>query len=158
MRIIGIDPGSRTTGYGIVEFSGSRLSFVSCGTIRTASGQPLPERLKIIHQGLTEVIDTHRPTIAAVEEVFVAANPRSALILGHARGVAILAAIEHDLSIFEYSPREIKRAVVGYGQAAKEQVQQMIMVLLGLTSAPSKDAADALAVAVCHAHLPANFR
>ncbi|MEW6426982.1 MAG: crossover junction endodeoxyribonuclease RuvC [Thermodesulfobacteriota bacterium] len=152
MRILGIDPGSRATGYGIVEQSCGGLRFIACGVIRPPCGGGLPERLRVIHGGLEEVIATHRPAVAAIEEVFVSVNPRSALILGHARGVAMLAAIGSGLAVHEYSARIVKQSVVGYGQAAKGQVQQMVRVLLSLLSPPSSDAADALAIAICHAH------
>lgn len=152
LRIIGIDPGSRATGYGIIDTDGRSLEFVACGVIRTASSQPLPERLKDIHDGICEVIAKYRPHDAAVEDIFTAANPRSALKLGHARGVALLAAMQHALPVSEYSPRLVKQSVAGYGQATKEQVQHMVQTLLVLASSPSHDAADALAVAICHAN------
>jgi len=151
-RILGVDPGSRATGYGVIEKEGGRLYFVSCGVIRVSDRLTFPERLKGIHDGLSEVIEKQGPTEAAVEDVFVAINPRSALKLGHARGVAILAAMQHGLNIHDYTPRMIKQAVVGYGDADKFQVKQMVRVLLRLSSSPSADAADALAVAICHAH------
>lgn len=152
IRILGIDPGSRATGYGVIDKAGDQVHFVACGVIRTSSKTDLPDRLKEIHDGVSEVIVKHRPTRAAVEDIFMAVNPSSALKLGHARGVIILAAMQHGLSISEYSPRLIKQAVVGYGQAPKEQVQQMVRVLLRLSSPPSHDAADALAVALCYAN------
>lgn len=151
-RILGVDPGSRATGYGVIEKEGGRLYFVSCGVIRVSDRLTFPERLKGIHDGLSEVIEKQGPTEAAVEDVFVAINPRSALKLGHARGVAILAAMQYGLGIHDYTPRMIKQAVVGYGDADKFQVKQMVRVLLRLSSSPSADAADALAVAICHAH------
>lgn len=151
-RILGIDPGSRTTGYGIIEKSGSRIGFVTCGTIRTTSGWKLNDRLLEIYDGLMLVIDQHQPDVAAVEDMFVAHNPRSALKLGHARGVAVLAAIKSGMSVHDYPPRVVKQAVAGYGQAEKEQVQHMVCALLELSSSPSSDAADALAVAICHAN------
>jgi len=152
MRILGIDPGSRATGYGIIEEAGGRLRFVSCGVIRTKNGTDLPVRLREIYAGLCGVIATHRPDEAAVEDVFVAVNPRSALKLGQARGAAILAAMNNHLPVSEYGAKQVKLGVVGYGQADKQQVQHMIRVLLQLTSSPSSDAADALALAVCHAN------
>ena len=151
-RILGVDPGSRITGYGVIEKEGRLLRFVACGVIRTANGQPFPERLKAIHDGLSEIIKEQTPVVAAVEDMFVAVNPRSALKLGHARGVAILAAIQQGLAVHDYTPRMIKQAVVGYGNAEKVQVQQMVRVLLRLSALPSADAADALAVAICHAN------
>jgi len=151
-RILGVDPGSRVTGYGVIEKEGSLLRFVVCGVIRTANGQSFPERLRAIHDGLSEVIKEQAPVVAAVEDMFVAVNARSALKLGHARGVAILAAMQHGLPVHDYTPRMIKQAVVGYGNAEKVQVQQMVRILLRLSAAPSADAADALAVAICHAN------
>ena len=150
--ILGIDPGSRATGYGIIEKKGVHLYYVTCGVIRLNDKYTFSARLKIIFDGLCEVIATHKPTIAAVEDVFVAANPRTALKLGHARGVAVLAALHNDLNVFDYTPRMVKQAVVGYGNADKQQVQQMVRVLLQLSAQPSADAADALAVAMCHAN------
>ncbi len=152
LRILGIDPGSRVTGYGVVEKVGHDLRFVSCGAIRVAPGRPLAERLKEIHDGIGEVITSLRPDVAAVEEIFVAANPRSALTLGHARGVLLLAAIQHGLAVHEYPARVVKQAVAGSGRAPKAQVQHMVRVFLALAGAPSEDAADALAVALCHAN------
>lgn len=151
-RILGIDPGSRATGYGIIEKRGIRLYYVTCGVIRLNNKYTFSERLKVIFDGLCEVIATHKPVIAAVEDVFVAANPRTALKLGHARGVAVLAALHNELNVYDYTPRLVKQAVVGYGNADKQQVQQMVRVLLQLSAAPSVDAADALAVAMCHAN------
>ncbi len=155
-RILGIDPGSRITGYGVIDRRGSDLGFVACGTIQTVSGRPLAERLVEIYEGLVNVIDLHAPDIAAVEEVFVARNPRSALLLGQARGVAVLAAMKSGIMVHDYSTRVVKQAVAGYGQADKVQVQRMVRALLGLSAMPGNDAADALAVAICHAnHSPA---
>lgn len=151
-RILGIDPGSRITGYGIVDSRGGIMDFVVCGVIRTSATQSFAYRLNEIFEGLNEVIQTHQPAVAAVEEVFLSTNPRSALKLGHARGVAVVAAMQNGLAVHDYSARAIKRAVVGYGQATKEQVQHMVQVLLRLTGKPSVDAADALAVAICHAN------
>ena len=151
-RIIGIDPGSRATGYGIIDSLGSSIGFVACGTIRTGEGGSMAERLQLIYQGLKNIIDLHNPDIAAVEDVFLSHNPRSALKLGHARGVAVLAAVRNGLAVHDYPPRQVKQAVVGYGQAGKHQVQHMVSVLLELSSSPSSDAADALAVAICHAN------
>lgn len=152
VRILGLDPGSRATGYGFIEKEGARLYFVSCGVIRTSPRLDFAERLREIHDGLCEVIERQQPDWAAVEEVFMARNPMSALKLGHARGVAMLAACRHELPVREYSARAVKQAVTGYGQAAKGQVQQMVRVLLQLSASPSQDAADALAVALCHAN------
>ena len=153
MRIFGIDPGSERTGYGCVETDGRRHQLVACGAISALAGDAFPQRLARIHRELLAVLATCRPECVAVESVFHAINARTALKLGHARGVAILAAVEAGCTVVEYSPAEIKRAVVGYGRAEKHQVQQMIKLLLGLDKVPSPhDAADALAVAICHLH------
>ena len=153
MKIFGIDPGSERTGYGCIEASGSRHRLVICGCLSGPARATFPERLKAIHSGLCELLARHRPDCVAIEDIFYARNVRSALRLGHARGVALLAACEANLPIAEYAPAEIKRAVVGYGRAEKSQVQQMVKLLLGLDEAPAPhDAADALAVAICHLH------
>ena len=153
MKIFGIDPGSERTGYGCIEASGSRHRLVICGCLSGPTRATFPERLKAIHSGLCELLARHRPDCVAIEDIFYARNVRSALRLGHARGVALLAACEANLPIAEYAPAEIKRAVVGYGRAEKSQVQQMVKLLLGLDEAPAPhDAADALAVAICHLH------
>lgn len=149
--IIGIDPGSRLTGYGIVEKEGSKLLFVDAGTIRTET-MDMPERLKRIFDGISRIVDFYKPTEAAVEQVFMAQNPDSALKLGQARGAAVTALVNQDLSVGEYTARQIKQSVVGYGAADKEQVQMMVMRLLSLSIKPQADAADALACAICHAH------
>jgi crossover junction endodeoxyribonuclease RuvC len=151
-RIIGIDPGSRVTGYGVIDTDRGRLYFVACGVVKTTPDYPFATRLNEIFEGLNQVIQVHEPAVAAIEEVFLATNPRSALKLGHARGAAVVAAMQNGLAVYDYSPRAIKQAVVGYGQAAKEQVQHMVQVLLELSGRPSADAADALAVAICHAN------
>jgi crossover junction endodeoxyribonuclease RuvC len=151
-RILGLDPGSCVTGYGIIDKDGDRLQFVTCGVIRTSPRLPFATRLQEIHAGICEVIALQQPGWAAVEEVFMARNPMSALKLGHARGVIMLAASSNGLPVHEYSARKVKQAVTGYGQAEKSQVQQMVRVLLKLAASPSEDAADALAVAVCHAN------
>ncbi len=153
MKILGIDPGSERTGYGCVETDGSRHRLVGCGAIQAAPGTSFAERLSVIHGGLSTLIRRFRPDCAAIEDVFHAVNVRSALKLGHARGVAMLAAVEAGLTVAEYTPTEIKRAVVGYGRADKHQVQQMVKLVLGLDAPPTPhDASDALAVAICHAH------
>ncbi|MFU8925071.1 crossover junction endodeoxyribonuclease RuvC [Acinetobacter puyangensis] len=149
--IIGIDPGSRLTGYGIIEKEGSKLRFVDAGTIRTES-QDIPDRLKKIFAGVDRIVKFHQPSEAAVEQVFMAQNPDSALKLGQARGAAIAALVNLDLAVSEYTARQIKQSVVGYGAADKEQVQMMVMRLLNLSIKPQADAADALAAAICHAH------
>jgi crossover junction endodeoxyribonuclease RuvC len=149
--IIGIDPGSRLTGYGIIAKDGSKLSFIDAGTIRTESSE-MPERLKRIFAGIDRIVQFHCPTEAAVEQVFMAQNPDSALKLGQARGAAIAALVNLNLAVSEYTARQIKQSVVGYGAADKEQVQMMVMRLLNLSIKPQADAADALAAAICHAH------
>uniref|UniRef100_UPI004057B1DF crossover junction endodeoxyribonuclease RuvC n=1 Tax=Candidatus Electronema sp. TaxID=2698783 RepID=UPI004057B1DF len=151
MRIIGIDPGSRITGYGIIDKLGPSLGFVACGTIRAEREKDFTRRLLVIFDGLSEVIERHRPEAAAVEDVFVSHNARSALKLGQARGAAVVALLRQGLPVHGYPPRLVKQAVTGHGHAEKEQVQHMIQVLLELSGPPSSDAADALAVAVCHA-------
>lgn len=151
VRVLGIDPGSRVTGWGIVDGDGSRNRFVGCGVIKTGNGD-LGSRLRMIFEGVAGLIVEHRPDQLAVERVFIARNADSALKLGQARGAAICAALADGLVLAEYAPREIKLAVVGTGNASKEQVQHMIKVLLKLDTRPVADAADALAVAICHAH------
>jgi crossover junction endodeoxyribonuclease RuvC len=150
-RILGIDPGSRITGFGIIEYQRQKSVYVTSGCIRTHS-KLMPERLQEIHTGLTEIIEQYQPTISAIEQVFVHRNVASALKLGQARGVAILACVQHDLTVHEYAPTQIKQAVVGNGHADKRQVQQMVKILLSLSSLPQVDAADALAATLCHAH------
>ena len=153
MKIFGIDPGSDRTGYGCVETDGSRHRMVLCGAIKTLASASFPDKLLNIHGELTALIAECRPDCVAVENLFHAVNVRSALKLGHARGVAMLAAVEAGVPVMEYTPAEIKRAVVGYGRAEKHQVQQMVKLLLGLATVPAPhDAADALAVAICHVH------
>ena len=153
MKIFGIDPGSDRTGYGCVETDGSRHRVVISGAIATPSAATFPEKLLTIHDRLEALLAESRPDCVAIENLFHAANVRSALKLGHARGVAMLAAVEAGLPVVEYTPAEIKRAVVGYGRAEKQQVQQMVKIILGLPEPPSPhDAADALAVAICHVH------
>jgi len=151
LRIIGIDPGLRITGFGVIEKFGTRLSYITSGCIRS-TGDELPERLKSILQGLREVIAIHQPRQAAVEKVFVNLNPQSTLALGQARGTAICAAVDAGLPVAEYTALQVKQAVVGNGHAAKVQVQEMVKRLLRLQAAPGSDAADALACAICHAH------
>jgi crossover junction endodeoxyribonuclease RuvC len=153
VRIFGIDPGSSRTGYGCLETRGRTVRLVACGAIAASLDEPFPDRLARIHRELTLQLEECEPDWVAVENLFHASNVRSALKLGHARGVAILAAVQAGCPVVEYAPAEIKRAVVGYGRAEKHQVQQMIKILLGLAEPPSPhDAADALAVALCHLH------
>lgn len=152
-RVLGIDPGSLVTGFGVVEQDANQLAALTWGTVRTSAKQTLSERLKQIYAGLSEPLQTWQPEAVSVERVFVADNPKSALILGHARGVALLAAAHADVDLVEYSALEIKMAVVGYGRASKPQVQQMVKNLLRLDDVPKPaDAADALAAAICHLH------
>jgi len=150
-RILGIDPGLRVTGFGVIDVSGSRLVCIACGCVRTGEGA-LPERLGVILRDLAEVIALHGPTEVAVEQVFVNVNPHSTLLLGQARGAAISAAVQARLPVAEYTALQVKQAVVGHGKAAKGQVQEMVRRLLALPGAPSPDAADALACAIAHAH------
>jgi crossover junction endodeoxyribonuclease RuvC len=153
VRIFGIDPGSIRTGYGCVQTDGSRHTLVACGALSSAAAATLPERLLRMHDGILALLRSASPDCVAIENLFHARNVRSALTLGHARGVVVLAAMEAGLPMVEYTPAEIKMAVVGYGRAEKGQVQQMVKLLLGLDEAPTPhDAADALAVALCHAH------
>jgi crossover junction endodeoxyribonuclease RuvC len=153
VRIFGVDPGSERTGYGCVESDGSRHRIVVCGTIHSPASATFPQRLLAIHARLTTLLQECGPDSVAIESLFHAVNVRTALKLGHARGVAVLAAVEAGLPVAEYTPAEIKRAVVGYGRAEKTQVQQMVKLLLGLAVVPAPhDAADALAVAICHIH------
>lgn len=149
LRILGLDPGSRITGYGIIDKQGPEVQFVSCGVIKTTPGVAFPLRLKELHDGVKEVIEKHRPTMVAVEDVFFAKNPNSALKLGQARGSIIITAMIHNLAVREYTAKQVKQAVAGYGQASKAQVQHMVRVLLHLSASPSEDAADALAIALC---------
>jgi crossover junction endodeoxyribonuclease RuvC len=153
VRVFGIDPGSERTGYGCVDTNGSRHHIVTCGAIKAAPLASFPQKLLQIHARLAALIAECAPECVAIENIFYAANVRSALKLGHARGVAMLAAVEAGVPVVEYTPAEIKRAVVGYGRAEKHQVQHMVKLILGLAEVPSPhDAADALAVAICHVH------
>ncbi|TNF35949.1 MAG: crossover junction endodeoxyribonuclease RuvC [Gammaproteobacteria bacterium] len=154
--ILGIDPGSRVTGFGIIETRGNALRYVTSGCIRIAD-ESFPERLNTIYHDLGEVIEQHAPQVMAVEQVFMARNAASALKLGQARGAAIVAGVSRGLPVHEYSARQIKQAAVGMGAATKAQVQHMVMTLLRLPSAPAEDAADALAAAICHAHTSASL-
>ena len=153
MRIFGIDPGSDRTGYGCLDSDGRRYRLVLCGALKAPPRSTFPEKLLSIHRGLAALLIKTRPDCVAVENLFHARNVRSALKLGHARGVALLAAVEAGVPVSEYTPAEVKRAVVGDGRAEKRQVQEMVRLLLGLAAAPSPlDATDALAVAICHLH------
>jgi crossover junction endodeoxyribonuclease RuvC len=153
MLVLGIDPGTAITGYGLVRGEGDDLTLVAYGAITTSSDWPLPERLQRIYQELAALIEDQQPTAAAVEELFFSKNVRTALSVGQARGVALLAAANAGLSIHEYTPLQVKQAIAGYGRATKDQVQQMVKMLLALDSVPQPDdAADAIAVAICHIH------
>jgi len=153
MRILGIDPGLRVTGFGVIEFSNQRLKYIASGVISTdSSTQSMPERLGVLFNGVTEVIKSYQPEYAAVEQVFLNVNPKSTLSLGQARGASISAIVCQGLDVVEFSALEVKKNVVGHGRAAKSQVQEMIKRLLSLKVAPGTDASDALAVAICGAH------
>jgi crossover junction endodeoxyribonuclease RuvC len=149
-RVLGIDPGSRTTGYGVVETIGNRFAYVGHGAISGRAEAPLPGRLATIFEGLRRVLETHRPAEVCVESIFYARNAQSALKLGYARGVALLVAELGGLPVVEYTPMQVKSAVVGYGRAEKQQVQDMVRRLLRLQKPAGPDASDALAVAICH--------
>jgi len=150
-RILGIDPGSRLTGFGVLDCEGDRATYVASGSVNSVDGD-FPERLKMIFRSISEIVAEYRPDVVAVESVFMHKNAGSALKLGHARSAAICATFELEVSVFEYAPRAIKQAVVGTGAATKEQVQHMIKHMLQLDGDPSPDAADALAAALCHAN------
>jgi crossover junction endodeoxyribonuclease RuvC len=152
VRILGIDPGLRVTGFGVIDVVGHKQHYVASGCIRTPASGNLPERLKSILDGLDEVIRAYSPQMAALEKVFVNVNPQSTLLLGQARGAAICAVVMKDLPLAEYTALQVKQAVVGNGHADKEQVQDMVRRLLTLDGVPQADAADALACAICHAH------
>ena len=152
LRVLGIDPGLRNTGWGVIDVTGSRIAFVAAGTLHPPTDLSLPMRLASLHAMLTQVLDAHAPHEAAVEETFVNANPRSTLKLGQARGVAILVPALAGLPVGEYAPNLVKKTVVGVGHAAKEQIGLMVRTLLPRARFDSEDAADALAVALCHAH------
>jgi crossover junction endodeoxyribonuclease RuvC len=151
MKILGIDPGLRTTGFGVIHKNGNKLTYIASGTIKTPDAD-LPQRLKTIFDGVAEIIRTYTPDCAAIEKVFVNVNPQSTLLLGQARGAAICALVAGNLSVAEYTALQVKQAVVGQGKAQKQQVQDMVQRLLALSGMPSTDAADALGVAITHAH------
>jgi crossover junction endodeoxyribonuclease RuvC len=159
MRILGIDPGLQRTGFGVIEAEGTRLSYVASGTISTleAPRGDLPLRLKIIFEGVCEVVQTYHPDCAAAEIVFVNVNPQSTLLLGQARGAALAALVSGGLSVSEYTALQMKKAIVGHGLANKSQVQEMVRRLLQLPGLPGKDAADALGLAISHAHAGTSF-
>jgi crossover junction endodeoxyribonuclease RuvC len=155
LRILGIDPGLRTTGYGVIDVEGQALSYVASGTISTVAthSRELPLRLKILFDGVQEICRTYQPSYSSVEIVFVNVNPQSTLLLGQARGACITGLVSCDVPVAEYTALQLKQAVVGYGRAAKSQVQEMVMRLLRLPGLPGPDAADALGLAITHAHV-----
>lgn len=153
MIVLGVDPGTATTGYGVVEERDGELGLVACGVVTTPAGQPLPVRLQTIYRELLELVKMHRPAAGAIEKLFFGKNVRTAISVGQARGVALLALADAGLTIGEYTPLEIKQSVTGYGGADKHQVQEMVRALLNLAEIPRPDdAADGLAVAICHLH------
>ena len=153
MRILGIDPGLRTTGFGVIDVRGQKITYVASGTIRSGEAEiGIPKRLGILFSGVMEVIEHYQPEAAAIEQVFLNVNPKSTLALGQARGAVISALVTRDLLVSEFSALEIKKAIVGTGRAAKPQVQEMVRRLLSLKTAPGPDASDALGVAICSAH------
>ena len=151
VRVLGVDPGSRVTGYGVIDCAGRRTSYCAHGVVKAGDGE-LNGRLETIYDGMAELIERYQPTVLAIERVFVARNADSALKLGHARAAAICASFGRDIAVHEYAAREIKQAIVGRGSAEKGQVQHMVRMLLGIRESVAPDAADALAVAICHAH------
>ena len=159
MRILGIDPGLQRTGFGLVDTDGPRLAYAGSGTISTAEAPrgDLPLRLKLIFEGVREVVERWQPDCASVEIVFVNVNPQSTLLLGQARGAALTALVTSGLPVAEYTALQMKKSVVGHGHAAKSQVQEMVMRLLNLPGLPGKDAADALGLAITHAHAGGSF-
>ena len=150
--ILGIDPGSRITGYGLIQAEGQKISYIDSGCIRTSDVE-LSQRLLEIFSGICQLMETYKPQEVAIEQVFMHQNPSAALKLGHARGAAMVACASHRVLLREYSPRQVKQSVVGYGAAEKDQVKHMVMRLLTLTRPPQADAADALAIAICHRHM-----
>lgn len=152
MRILGIDPGLRRTGFGVIDAQGMKLHYVASGTIVVPSDLPLAQRLKVIFDHIREVIQSNQPTVSVIEKVFVNTNPASTLLLGQARGAAMCALADAMLDVHEYTALQVKKSVVGNGHAAKEQVQVMVQHLLKLNGLPASDSADALACAICHAH------
>jgi len=151
--VLGIDPGTARMGYGVVSREGSQLEMIDYGCLETTNDRPLEQRLLIIHEGLTDLIETHRPEAMGVERLFFNKNVQTAMAVGQARGVVLLVAAQHGLPVFEYGPHEVKLAVTGYGRAPKDQVQRMVQLVLSMSQIPKPDdAADALAVAVCTAH------
>jgi crossover junction endodeoxyribonuclease RuvC len=157
MRILGIDPGYAIMGYGILDYTGNKFKVVEYGSIETDAGTPMPERLRILYNDLTNVINEFRPDEAAIEELFFNSNAKTAIMVGEARGIALLACVQSGLEIFEYTPLQIKQSLVGYGRAEKKQVQSMVKIILNLKEVPKPDdTADAIAAAICHAHSSSN--
>lgn len=153
MIILGIDPGFAITGYGVVKYEGNKFSTIDYGSITTQSNMELPKRLLHLHVSLKELINKYKPDAVSIEELFFNKNIKTALTVGHGRGVAVLAAAESGVDVFEYTPLQVKQSVVGYGRAEKAQVQQMVKIILNLPQIPKPDdVADALAIAVCHGH------
>jgi len=153
MVIMGIDPGFAITGYGIVKYQGNRFSVIDYGVVTTEAGIPLPKRLLLLSNRLEEIIEKHNPSAISIEELFFNKNIKTALNVGHGRGVALVTAAKSGIEVFEYTPLQVKQSVVGYGRAEKAQIQQMVKVILNLQAIPKPDdAADALAVAICHGH------
>lgn len=153
MKIIGIDPGTATTGFGVIEKIGSKLKFVDAGVISTSAQKAMPDRLSEIHDGLNELIEHHKPQVIAVELLYFSSNVTTAISVGQARGVVLLAAGQHGVELAEYTPLQVKQAVTGYGRADKKQIQEMVKMILGLDGIPKPDdAADGLAIAITHSH------
>ena len=153
MIILGVDPGTAITGYGVIEYTGNKFIGYECGVIQTQASLSLPERLGIIYKKLNDIVERYNPQHMAVEELYFSKNTRTALAVGQARGVVLLTGVQSNLFVGEYTPLQVKQSVVGYGRAKKEQVQRMVATILGLEKVPTPDdAADAYAVAICHAH------
>jgi len=150
MLVLGVDPGSRVTGYGLVEKKNNQMACLHAGRIKSAGNIPFYERIHIIYKSMVEIMTVNRPQEMAIEDVFFAKNVKSALKIGHARGAVLIAAVQCGIKIFEYTPLEIKKSVVGYGRATKEQVRSMVQVILNLNSSPDLNISDALATAICH--------
>lgn len=153
MLVLGIDPGTARTGWGLVSREGNELALVDYGTVRTSSDASLPQRLQVLYRELGQIISSHQPSAVAVEKLFFNKNVRTAMTVGQARGVVLLAVAEAGLPVHEYTPLEVKQSVCGYGRASKDQIQKLVQMLLGLDSIPQPDdAADAIAIAICHIH------
>jgi crossover junction endodeoxyribonuclease RuvC len=153
MLVLGIDPGTAITGWGLVSREGNELALVDYGTVRTSGDASLPQRLQVLYRDLGQIISSHQPSAVAVEKLFFNKNVRTAMTVGQARGVVLLAVAEAGLPVHEYTPLEVKQSVCGYGRASKEQIQKLVQMLLGLDSVPQPDdAADAIAIAICHIH------